>query len=160
MQIEKRYDAMSPDQKKAFDQKRPPDMAENESDPIVLYVEHYGRSLGFGPHTARQFDNPHPAQEAALRLLDGTLVMPIKTEALEDDSDGSKFEYSFPRLINGTPVVTASGETLTFVFGKTLEGGGRVRPLQNPKKFHVARGVNVAVFFRVAGLTYNGKLEY
>ena len=160
LQFQKHYDTMSPQQKQTFDKNHPPGMTENESDPIVLYVEHYGRSLGFGQHNPIARENENPAREAALRLSDGTLVMPIKTEALQDDSDANRFEYSFPRLINGTPSVTLSGETLTFVFGRALAGGGRLRPLQNAKKFHVATRVNAFAFFRVADLAYNGRLEY
>jgi hypothetical protein len=147
-------------QKQTFDQKHLPDMTSNPSDPIVLYVEHYGKSLGFGPHRPEDRENEYPAQEAALKLRDGTLIMPIKTEALQDDSDTNRFAYYFPRAISGQAVVDLSGKTLTFVFGRVLVGGGRVRPVQDAEKFHGTNGLNSAVFFDVVGLTYNGRMEY
>lgn len=160
LQLEKHYDQMNLTQKRTFDQKHPSDMTSNPNDPIVLYVEHYGKSLGFGGHLPEERENEYPAQEAALKLLDGTLIMPIKTEALQDDSDSNRFAYYFPRIISGQTVVDLSGKTLTFVFGRVLVGGGRVRPVQDAKKFRVATGLNSAVFFDVAGLTHDGRLEY
>jgi hypothetical protein len=169
-QLENHYDAMSPEQKQAFDKKYPPDMTERENDPILLYIENdgenvesYTRESNIHPSgVAMGHHTPHPAAQMALKLPDGTLVMPIKTEALQDDVDKNRIMYSFPRVINGKPVLSVNDQYLTFVFGQALNGGRRIRPLQDPKKFRVATDWMdpYEISFRVTGLVYNGKLEY
>jgi hypothetical protein len=155
LQFEKHYDSMNPEQRLAFDQKNPPGMLETENDPILLYIEHdvtYSGREGNG--------SVNSPQQTALELSDGTLVMPIKTEALEFEGE-SKIVYSFPRVINGKPVLTADDQNLKFVFGKSLVAGRRILPLQDPKKFRIAKDPNdVRLSFRSAELMYNGKLEY
>jgi hypothetical protein len=169
-QLESHYDELSPEQKLAFDKKYPRDMIEHENDPILLYIENDGGNVEsytresnihpsgweMGHHT------PHPAAQMALKLPDGTLVMPIKTEALQDDTDKNRIMYSFPRIINGKPVLSVNDQYLTFLFGQALNGGGRIRPLQNPKKFRVASDWMdpYQVSFQVKDLIYDGKLEY
>jgi hypothetical protein len=169
-QLENHYDAMNPEQKLAFDKKYPPDLTEHEDDPILLYIENdganeesYTRASNIHPSGwAMGHHTPHPATQVALKLSDGTLVMPIKTEALQDDVDKNRIMYSFPRVINGKPVLSMNDQYLTFVFGQALNGGGRIRPLQVPKKFRI--GSNwmdpYEISFRVRDLIYNGKLEY
>ena len=82
LQIKKHYDQLNPEQKLAFDKKNPPEIIENENDPILLYVER--------DRFSQSGDSP---QEVALQLGDGTLAMPINTEALQDDGDGSRLVY-------------------------------------------------------------------
>jgi hypothetical protein len=154
LQIEKHYDTMNPEQRLAFDQKNPPGMLESENDPILLYIEHDIT------YYARGSDSVSPPQQAALELSDGTLVMPIKTEALEFEGE-SKIVHSFPRVINGKSVLTGDDRNLKFVFGKPLAAGGRILPLQDPKKFRIAKDPSdVRLSFRAADLMYNGRLEY
>jgi len=164
-QLAKHYDTMTPQKKLAFDKKNPSDMTENENDPIVLYVQHdsentdvYDFDTGWGT----LHYNPAPATEVALQLADGTLVMPIKTEAIQNDTDRNRTMYSFPRVVNGKPVLTLNDQSLNFVIGQALTGGGRIRPLQDPKKFSIASawvGPD-GISFRTADLVYNGKLEF
>lgn len=161
LQIKKHYDTMDAQQKLAFDKDNPPEIAESESDPTLLYVE---RDAAYsGRHgNAESVDSP---QQAALELSDGTLVMPIRTEAL-GWIDGSKILYSFPRVINGKPVQTHDDQKLNFVFGAKLAAGGRILPLQDPRKFQInnAKLVDMRllqrVWFLIDGLTYDGKVEY
>ena len=163
--LTKHYDRMTPQQKSAFDKKYPPPTNENESDPILLYIQHNSTNeevndFDTGPGTLHY--NPAPATQVAMKLGDGTLVMPIKTEALENNTDRNRTMYSFPRVINGTSVLTANDRYLEFVLGPSLEGGKRIRPLQDPKKFQVASawlGPN-GISFITDNLMYNGKLEY
>jgi hypothetical protein len=167
LQSKKRYDTMSPQQKLSFDKKNPTGMNESENDSILLYVEHDG----IGDIA------PDQAQQTALELTDGTLVMPSKTESLQYDADKDRILYSFPRVINGQPVLTANDQKLNFVFGKPLVRAGRVLPLQNPQSFKIheyklvpgpAKGQKVllndglltSISFRAAELMHNGKLEY
>jgi hypothetical protein len=161
LQLKKHYDTMAPQGKLAFDKKNPPKMAESENDPILLYVEHdvsYSGRHG----NAESVDS---SQQAALELADGTLVMPIKTESL-GWVDAIKILYSFPRAINGKPVLTRDDQKLNFVFGAKLAAGGRILPLQDPTKFQInnAKLVDMRLLQRVwflpAGLTYDSKLEY
>lgn len=155
LRIEKHYDTMNPEQRLAFDQKNHPEMPESENDPILLYVEHditYYNREGSG--------SVNPPQQAALELSDGTLVMPIKTEALEFEGE-SKIVYSFPRVINGKPALASDDQSLSFVFGNPLTPGRRILPLQDPKKFRIAKDPHdVRLSFRAADLTYSGRLEY
>jgi hypothetical protein len=158
--LDKHYDAMNPQEKLAFDQENPADMIEHEDDPIVLFVEQ-NHSYYNPPRTMNAVEiYPDPILEAALRLADGTFVMPIKIEALADGFDGNIAVYSFPRFIDGKPVFTADQQELAFFFGRPLRGGGRIRKLQDPKKFRPASNGRVAAFFGATGLMYNGKLEY
>jgi hypothetical protein len=171
LQFKKQYDKMSPTQKLAFDKKNPPEIVESESDPVLLFVEHDATYDDFGEIAA------DPPQQAALELRNGTLVMPTKTEALQDDQDGNRIVYSFPRVIDGDHVLATGDQNLRFVFGKPLVPGGRIRPLQNPRKFKIhelkfvsvpgtkqklplADGQLTRISFPTAGLMYNGKLEY
>jgi hypothetical protein len=169
---------MDPRQKLAFDEKNPPEITEGETDPVLLYVEsdgHWycafaGEPSAFRSCTDRNgisrnatYGSPSRAREVALQLADGTLVMPIKTEAVQDDTEKKRFVYSFPRLIDGKPALAANDTGRTFIFGRILEGGGRVRPLQNAKKFRVADtsgAIPKRISFPTAGLMYNGKLAY
>jgi hypothetical protein len=169
LQLKKHYDTMNSAEKLEFDKKNPPDLIETENDPILLYVEHDATYNGG--------EDVYPAQQAALRLADGTLVMPIKTEALQDDQDANKIVYSFPRVINGKPVLAPGDQKLNFVFGKPMARAGRNRPLQDPQKFKIhaykfgsvpgtkqkmlrSDGLMTGRSFPIAGLMYNGKLEY
>lgn len=170
LRLKMNYQKMNPTQKQKFDQKYPSDMAEKPDDPIRLYVEHDGKNEDVYEGQTNENPsgwtnghyNPAPAQEAALQLPDGTLIMPIKTIALQDDTDKNRLVYWFPRIINGKPVISSNDAQLNFVFGKQLEGGRRIRPLQNAKKFHATMPWigPYQVSFQLAGLTYNGKLEY
>lgn len=161
LQLKKHYDTMEPQQKLAFDKSNPPEMAESENDPILLYVAH-------DTSYSTRRDDPgsiDPAQQAAIELADGTLVMPTKTEAL-GWIDEIETVYSFPRVINGNRVLERGDQKLKFVFGAKLPAGGRILPLQDPSKFQInsAKLVDMRllqqVWFFAAGLTYNGKLEY
>lgn len=155
LQIEKHYDTMNPEQGLAFDQKNPSEMLESENDPILLYIEHDVAYSGREGH-----ESVSSPQQAAFELTDGTLVMPVKTEAL-GWVDNIKILYSFPRVINGKPALAGDDQNLKFVFGKPLAAGGRILPLQDPKKFRIAKYPNdVRLSFRAADLMYNGKLEY
>ena len=170
LRLKMNYAKMNPKQKQAFDQKYPSDTSEKPDDPIRLYVEHdsknedvYEGQTDENPSGWRNAHyNPAPPQEAALELSNGTLVMPIKTVALQDDTDKNRFVYWFPRIINGKPMISSIDGQISFVFGKRLEGGRRIRPLQNAKKFHATSPWlgPYQVSFQLAGLTYNGKLEY
>jgi hypothetical protein len=177
MRLKNNYDAMDSGQKLAFDELNPPPLA-TENEPILLYVESDGTyycSVAGTPSQLRTctdlngvpryplYSPPLRAREVALQLADGTLVMPIRTEAIQDDTEKKKFQYSFPRLVDGKPVLTMNDKALNFVFGQELTGGGRIRPLQNPTKFRVGSGPGATLkrfSFPITGLIYNGKLEY
>jgi hypothetical protein len=166
LQIDQKYDVMTAQQKLAFDQQFPVEMSENASDPILLYIEHDGQNnetVDVGSGISMSHTRPSPAREVALKLTDGTLVMPIKTEAIQNDEDQNKYLYSFPRTIVGKPVLSADDQALNFVFGRTLEGGKRIRPIQYPNKFRALVGereIHKGVSFLTVDLMYNGKLEY
>jgi hypothetical protein len=170
LRLKMNYAKMNAKQKQSFDQKHPSDMSEKADDPIRLYVEHDGKNEDVyegqtdeNPSGWRNGHyNPAPPQEAALKLSNGALVMPIKTVALQDDVDKNRFVYWFPRIINGKSAISSNDALITFVFGKNLEGGRRIRPLQNLKKFQATSPWigPYQISFRTAGLTYNGKLEY
>ena len=138
-----------------------------ESDSILLYVEHDG----VGDIA------PDPAQQTALKLANGTLVMPTKTESMQYDGDKDRILYSFPRVVNGESVLTANDQKLNFVFGKPLVRAGHILPRQDPQKFKIheyklvpgsTKGQKVllndgllnGISFAAAELMYNGKLEY
>ena len=135
-------------------------MTEHDSDPILLYIQQDDEDVDSA--IGDMNFAPHPATQVALKLLDGSLVMPTKTEAFQNDQNKNRTQYSFPRVINGKPILTVHDEYLTFVFGQALQGGRRIRPLQDPKKFRVASDWMdpYEISFRVADLIYNGKLEY
>jgi hypothetical protein len=160
LQLKKHYDTLGPEQKSAFDQKNPPIMVESENDPVLLYVEH---DVSYSGGKNGSVD---PSQQAALELADGTLVMPTKTEALEYNTHQAV--YSFPRVINGEPVLAAGDQKLSFVFGKPLPlaSGSRILPLQDPSKFQMndAKLADMRLLQRIwylpAEMMYNGKLEY
>jgi hypothetical protein len=156
LQIKKHYDKMDARQKLAFDKMNPPEIVESEDDSILLYVE---RDAAYsGRHgNSESVDSP---QQAAIELADGALIMPIKTQSLEYD-DKNKMLYSFLRVINGKPVLAGDDQNLKVVFGKPLTAGGHILPLQDPKKFRIAKYPDdLQLSFGAADLIYNGKLEY
>jgi hypothetical protein len=170
-QLKKHYDTMSTAEKLEFDKMNPPDVSESGNDPVLLYIAHSATYDDEGENA------PYPPQQAALELTDGTFVMPTKTEALQDDQDANRIVYSFPRVVNGKPVLMPADQKLNFVFGKPLVRAGHIRPPQDPQKFKIheykfssvpgtkqkmlrSDGLMTRFSFRTADLIYNGKLEY
>ena len=168
-QLNSGYERMTAEQKLKFDRQNPLETEDNKNDAILLYVEHNGgESCVLGPPPLyncqeQVYRSPLPAREVAMRLPDGALVMPVKTEALQNDTGSNKFLYSFPRTISGKSALNVNDASLKFVFGRELPGGGRERPLQNAKRFRIANSSQESlpnVVFPIAELMYNGELTY
>jgi hypothetical protein len=167
LQLYKHYEKMNSQKKQAFDQTNPPpDLAKPDDVPVKIIIEHaYG-----GPVPAEstpyevEHDGALPARQAALRLSDGTLVMPIQTSAtlVAGNPDNSNVtEYTFPRLVNEKPLFSATDKIFLIVYGERLQFNKKhmqLGPL-SPADFHIYPYA-VQTSFPITSLMYKGKLEY
>jgi hypothetical protein len=170
LQLLKHYDRMNPKKKKAFDEEHAQDLSEGNGGQVVIWWSGvYRTSASMGE--ARE---SWPAMQTALRLLDGSLVMPIKTtlsgglteyEVHIGGGLGKEFhvasiaEYVFPRTVNGKPLYTEHDKMIIVSFGDVLPYKGKTEILgpQRPEGFSPDRQ---RYGFEIPKLMYKGKLEY
>jgi hypothetical protein len=159
-QLETHYDKMGTDKKQAFDNAHAHDL--DPSDQVLVYIA----NTSFNP-APTQFgkgdivEGPTPAQQAALRLSNGTYILPVQTSQVKYDPGGpwtaiNQFEYVFPRTVSGKPLYSASNSYLQVVSGAPLDIDKKTKqviqePFQNSGPLAV---------FKISDLMYKGKLEY
>jgi hypothetical protein len=161
LQLEKRYDKMNGHDKQAFDEAHAHDLV--ESDQILVYVvnasvEPPPRS---GSRRPDQVLGPFPPRQAALRLSDGTLVMPIETNkvnysSVELNTFLNQYEYVFPRNVKGGPTFTSNELYLQIQFGAPLVLDKRTGKVEQQDFAWSGLGFT----FKFSDLMYMGKLEY
>jgi hypothetical protein len=168
LQTQNHYDKMIPQEKQAFDLKHADEIKETDDDPILYF-------LGNGAHvdpvpTGELYPPVEPAIEPpaiALQLSDGTLVMPSQITVLHYDLSEKDYQFTFPRRINGRPVVAASDKYLSFATGERLppipitkkQGPMNLGPMKR-EDFHLVPLSKNEKPFSIASLMYKGKLEY
>lgn len=165
LQIDKHYDKMNDEQKRAFDQEHVLDLVPSGDSPILLSIYH--RTWSAPPVAGSAgwdyVPGPDPGRRAALKLGDGTLVMPTETTTLKENIYENEYLYAFSRVINGKPVLTTNDAEIVFVFGDVLppaDRQNRIAP-QRVEDFHVAPDpYGYGYRFHIRDLMYKGKLEY
>ena len=163
-QIETQYEKMKPDKKKAFDLAHAYDL--DPIDQVLVYIDNVSTDVpptqsGGGELEGGIFSTPAPARQAALRLPDGTLVLPTETNKVKYTPDTlnsaqNQFEYVFPRMVSGKAIFSPHDSLLTVELGA---------PLVFDKKTHKVvqedfRDSGKRYTFKISDLMYKGKLEY
>lgn len=170
LQLDHHYDGMNAQKKQSFDLQHANDMAETDSRPVQIY---FG-STYFAPLATRPGHPPGvggapPPTQLALRLSDGTLVMPTEIDLFsgttQDPSPGWALMYTFPRNVNGRALYSPEEKKISIVLGDTLQFKFDKKHIrmgaQDPKNFHLLtiKGVD-SIDFLIADMIYKGKLEY
>ena len=168
IQIQNHYDKMNPQEKRAFDHEHAQELSEDNGGQVLIWTSGGMHSFPNGSVT-----QSYPARQAALRLSDGSLVMPVRTTLSGEVTDyeiisgvrighpaASIAEYVFSRTVNGKPLYGEQDEAITVVFGDILPYKGKTEELgpQRPEYFHPYK--NLRVDFPISALMYKGKLEY
>ena len=169
LQLLKRYDRMNPDKKKDFDEEHAQDLSEGNAGQVVIWATGVYKTDANG--WARE---SWPALQTALRLPDGSLVMPIKTTLSGDVTEyevhsggglGKEVhvagiaEYVFPREVNGKRLYTERDKEITVVQGAILPYKGKTEIL-GPEGAKDFRPGGYTYYFEIPKLMYKGKLEY
>lgn len=166
LQIHKHYDKMDAQKQREFDQqdaKQFEELNEQAIGNILILIDHdssYGGSNDATPGP--------PPRQIALRISDGTLVLPIQTNKvnypttrIDFDAVHNQFEYIFPRTIGGKPLYSASDsdEVLTICQGDPLVVDKKTGKVE-PHPFRNAGDDYTIKFVKISKLMYKGKLEY
>ena len=148
---------MDSSKRRAFDQKHSLEIDENDTRPISVYVTN---SVAFnGAHRLNgSIPEPFPGGQAALKLSDGTVVMPTATTG-QINEHGNLIHYSFPRIVNGKPAYSATDKEIEIFFGGSLwvDKQGNVVPHEQQSFPLDAKD---EIRFPIAPMNYKGKLEY
>jgi|HubBroStandDraft_6_1064221.scaffolds.fasta_scaffold304245_2 hypothetical protein len=161
LQNDQHYDRMSPQKRQAFDQQHANDLVESASDPVRIS---YGR---FFAGRITPAGHATPLTQIALRLADGSLVMPSETNWVEGETKntttGWGVEYVFPRNVNGKPLYSPNDKEISIVFGNFLgfnfDKNHKHMGALNPRDFHLDAGAG-SIDFPITDMMYKGKLEY
>ncbi|HUK32010.1 MAG TPA: hypothetical protein VLV89_12910 [Candidatus Acidoferrum sp.] len=149
LQLDKRYDKMNAEKRRAFDQLHAHDL--DPSDHILVYIENWGS-----------------AEEGALRprytaliLSDCRVVLPTKTKAVKYAPESfstlqNEYEYAFPRTIAGEPIPPSGDSFLIVDLGGFLVFDAKTHQVAL-KSF---RDSGQQYNFKISDLMYKGKPEY
>ena len=160
-QLEEHYDKMKTDKKQVFDKDHMHDL--DPTDQVRIYIVNMSVEPSPSNGSVRQdrVAGPEPPRQAALRLADGTLVLPIQTSAVKYAPSGvgvftNQFEYVFPRVLAGKPLYSPSDSDLVVVQGAPLTIDKKTkRVVQEP-----FQNTGPLAVFKISDLMYKGKLEY
>ncbi len=114
--IENKYDKMSAEQKKAFDDSAASFLDRQYPDVIVIAVEYSTNLEMYDRELARYFQSVAPTAipvNIYLTARNGIRIQPIKYEA--QGGAGRSFQIMFPRHVNGEPIL-GPGDTLRLEF--------------------------------------------
>jgi hypothetical protein len=160
IQIEKRYDKMNPQQKQAFDQQHADDLAEREDRDVV--VEIINSSVNDAPagnsnsgYVDHKADVP---RQVALKLPDGSLLLPTQTRVVKSGEFRNECEFVFPRIVKGRSLISANDSELAIMFGAPLAIDKKTKQVV-PEAFQPVMP-EPGTFFTISTLMYKGKLEY
>jgi hypothetical protein len=156
LQLQRHYDRMNTQEKEAFDQQHSGDLVEGDGDSVRIEVVHNMFVRDYSDPGI--VDSVFPPRKAALKLSDGTLVMPTGTTIYNQ----SVAEYVFPRELNGIPIYTSTDKVFLIVFGEVLPLEKKNLVKLGPQKltdFHYDADAT-SYSFQIADMMYKGKLEY
>jgi hypothetical protein len=160
LQLTDHYDTMKPDKKQAFDQAHAHDL--DPIDQVKVYIVNYSdEPPPLNPVATDRIFGPTPARQAALRLRNGTLVLPLQIYPVKYANTiinefTNQYEYTFPRTVAGKPLYSVNDSFLIVELGA---------PLVLDKKTHLPKSPNFVpsgklYIFKISDLMYKGKLEY
>jgi hypothetical protein len=144
LQLENRYEKMTPDKRQVFDSAHAHDL--DSGGQIVVSITNDSPG-GYADY----------ARQAALRLPDGVLVPATVTKILDmNEGYSNACQYEFPRAVGGKPLYSPNDSMLEVVVGAPLSFDKKTKQVI-PEPFRYAWG---AAFFKIPALMYKGKLEY
>jgi hypothetical protein len=160
LQVQKHYDKMDDQKKREFDQKNSVMSDEDAVQNFTVLIDEVVANNGKGSGGA-----PVPATQIALRISNGTLVLPIRTNKanyastqLEFDAIHNQFEYVFPRTVDGKPLYSFNDPFIVVDFGDPLIVDKKTGKVEQ-RPFHTL-GDDHAYKLKTSDLIYQGKLEY
>ncbi len=170
LQLQNHYDKMNPQERQAFDLQHSDDVKETGDDSILFYT---GEEVHpYIPPSGELYPAILPAVEShaiALRLPDGTLIMPSRMTILHYDTYKKDYLFAFPRKTDGKPVVGPGDQNLTIVEGQEhlahpnlgLLGPVDLGPMKK-EDFHQVPDTKYVhpTNYSIASLMYKGKPEY
>jgi hypothetical protein len=149
---------MDDQKKREFDQKNSVMSDEDAVQNFTVLIDEVVANNGKGSGGA-----PVPATQIALRISNGTLVLPIRTNKvnhastqLEFDAIHNQFEYVFPRTVDGKPLFSPSDSSFIISLGATLVVDKKTGKVE--RQDFQSSGPNF--IFSISDLMYKGKLEY
>jgi hypothetical protein len=159
LQIEKHYDRMDDQKKRAFDQQNSATFDESAASNVVVLIDEvnvYNGSRAIIPGQS-------PATQIALRISGGALVAPVQTKKvnyppteIQFDAVHFQFEYVFPRTVGGKPLYSTDDLSLGIYLGAPLIVDKKTGTVEQ-QDFRESTG---GYFFKIPDLIYKGKLEY
>lgn len=155
IQIEKHYDRMSPQQKLAFDQRYAGDLTEKLDRDVVVDIA-FGSENDAPAVNGYMDSKAEVPRQVALKLPNGSLVLPTQTIVLKNKEFENECQYIFPRNVDGKPLITAVDQYLVVVMGAPLVIDRKTR-LVTQQPFQT---LATAAQFPIPSLMYKGKLEY
>jgi hypothetical protein len=115
--IQNKYDKMTPEQKKLFDQSVEAYLNRDFSNVIVVHVD-YGSNVKMIDTELARIWQGYPAESVPINVYligpRGERVKPLQYKA--DTGAGRAFEFIFPRLINGEPFIRPGDSKLRLEF--------------------------------------------
>lgn len=168
-QFEMNYDKMGADQKRGFDA-RVNGFLSVQPEPILVHVTYDSNQTETDRSVASfwQTQTLETLKDKVFLITQaGERIAPVKFSVLPDP--GREFEFEFPRLLNGKPVLAGTDKSLRLEMNiqrsaasatpATPSGGGRrVRIASNMGD---ESGTDrVTAEFKVVKMTYKGKLVY
>jgi hypothetical protein len=158
LRIEKHYDKMDEQKKLEFDQQNSAQLNENAAENVVVLIDEVNVYNG-----GRDLTGQSPATQVALRLADGTLVMPIRTSKvnypptqIQFDATHVQFEYVFARTAGGKPLYSPGDSVLAIALGAPLIVDKKTGTVETRDFGGSTGGYNL----KISDLMYKGKLEY
>jgi hypothetical protein len=160
LQLEKQYDKMDAAKKQEFDQQHVSDSA-GYVDSVAITVYNVSDRAPRNANAETGIYAPETAAQIALRLGDGTLILPTQITVLYPPSGvdvfGNDTEYFFPRKVGGKLLYSPSDSFLTIVLGAPLIVDKKTRKVEQ-QEFRVV--LDNYDSFKISDLMYKGKLEY
>jgi hypothetical protein len=143
-QLSSAYQKLAPEQKKVTDQDAEKLLAETFADVILVHVEYYTNIQGYEQTLNRQWQSRSVADLANNTFLIGARGGRISPAKFRPGA--GEFDLTFPRLVDGEPLLNARDKSLKVEFPHPAVGdvpGGRV-----------------VVEFRVNRMTVGGQVLY
>jgi len=162
LQFKFQYNTMTADNKQGFDLAHAKDLDPIDRVKVTAVIPNINLEPP-GPLSTKPPKNmgPFPPTQIALRLSDGTFVLPTQANKLENNSHSltpfqNQFEYIFPRTVGGKPLYSPTDSFLVIELGAPL--------LEDPKSHELIpqdfRDSGERCKFKISDMVYKGRLEY
>jgi len=166
-QLESHYDKMDTQQRAKFDQIHSTESSAGDSGPIVIDVGSVTDEPEPPEGSGRRdvVRGPDPPTELAVKLANGSLILPTRVTLLKKELFSVETEYVFPRQLDGKSLFGPEDGVIWIARGFTLRVPKGKPPIQLQQKGFGALGHPMSLdepwyTFPFNRLVYKGKLEY